>query len=668
MHYQTDKKEVYKKLKVHEIINNSKNWEELNRNMANVPIPRTKGNVFSDDIWLVERNKAKKYTKIVLNEDLKGFFLVIAKVYHILTIYGYFSFNSKSADENLQRLKRVLVKIRAKQPKIISMLQISSETIESIIKEHLDAKVNDKGIPTYSAQPGTVYRDLKHIRNVVKIGEQFLPTFLRMDRVCLSGKVYEDLEEIYNVDLLSRKLNINEFKREAYSFEDLKILIPKSIEMIENGHELIALFKRLKDEDYFIQPEKQHIKLATAYKVIKSYNLSFTDTDFDKLIKQVKKYSNKSEYIQDEHQGKTLITIISEYVSLLESACMIIVLLFTAMRNSELASMQREFKVGSYGDVSVLKKLIHKTASTISGEEHAIPVPKIAITALEILANLATFRDGASVGPIISFSEKNTPMMMKIIENDEEGSENLESRIRFVVSKLPAYLGLSHLTPHQLRHVMAYLLLQVMGKESIELIRYMLGHSSALMTLTYISRHNLSFAEAIKELIEEQSEENLEALYSNVIANKKVYGARAAQFNGQLNDEMLDILFEYYGEGIKDGWLSVLFTPVSICIHDFTKGEKMNCQRGLDMGDLQGVLPAPARCKPGGCSSAIYFEEHVEAIMERLRIASEELGDNEVYKHILENSYFNHGDFKTELEKEYEDVIYEYIADKGRIS
>jgi len=635
------------KKKFTDILKEVKDLKELNSVMADVKIPYTKGegNRFSDDIWLVQ-NAKNEYRQIDFASYLEPFPMAVCKIYLLLKAYGYIGLKPKNLTHFAYTYRKAIRDLCSLQPGIQSMMPLRKKDIDLFIRNN------------NLLQPSSTYRKLQPFRDAANLRDM-LPKFLRMNKTAFSSPKFQELEDAHR-ELTEQRKKPGNSPRPPYPFEDLGKMMPIALELIENSDGMLDLIEDLKDVGFFDTSIPDYIKYPLGHKAIKVFKKKTGDPVLDSIIEKIKDSKNLRAY---DKTGKTkgwaisgLQTKIVDRIKLTESACAIVVLVLGAMRRGELAKLSRKFEVEG-GDDLRIHKVIFKTSTSLNGDRHTIPMPEVGVKGLKFLSRLASIRDGQEKGPIISLSERNPS------HSTSESDSSLESRLSSIVAKLPESLNLTHLSPHQLRHIMAYLVMQVVGKEGLEIVRYLLGHSSILMTLTYLSRINPFFREVLEDVTKIQSKENLEALYLNMQKGKKVYGANAARFNGIIDDNMIDMMYEYWEDKIEQGWLMILLTPMAMCIHDLNNPKEMRCQRGLDNSDLVGVMPAPARCNPGGCSSAAYLEEHVVSMMAMAKNATEELQNDEIFKRLGENLYFSPNDFSIEKESGYKSIIEEYQKD-----
>ena len=634
------------KKKLIKLLKEVKNIEELNSVMSDIKVPYTKGegNRFGDNIWIVRKSAKGEYKQVDFSSYLDPFPMAVCKVYFFLNMYGYLGVRSKNAANIATNYRLYARELCAIQPGIFSLTALQKEDIDLL------ASNNSK------IQAKSCYSKLIPFIKAANLTDT-IPSFLRISKAAFGGAEYLKLEDRYFEESRARDKPGNS-PRPPYPFEDLALMMPVAFELITHSDSLLDLVEHLKDANYF--------SVSYNYKIgcmaIKTFKKKTGDPKLDLFIEQIQSAKTLHRYENGKHMGPMfggIKTKMDERIKLIESASVIVVLTLSAMRRGELARLSRKLELDNNGDEMVLVKTIFKTSASTEGDTHTIPMPEIGVRALKFLSRLATLRDDKKEGGIITLVGDNT-------DYTGNSSPDIVNRINDIVKKLPASLNLTPLTPHQLRHVMAYLVMNVVGKEGLDVVRYLLGHTSILMTLTYLSRVNPFFREALEEITKIQSKENLEAMYANMQKGKKVYGAKSASFNGIVDNDMIEIMFEYWGDKIEQGWMMILLTPMAMCVHDLNNPGEMKCQRGLDTSDLVGAMPAPARCNPDGCSSALYLEDHVVKVMALAEDANQELQNDEMFQRLGKNLYFNPDDFSIEKESGFKSIIDEYLEDQRK--
>lgn len=632
------------------ILKEAKNLEDLNDALAEIRVPYTKGegNRFKDNVWLVRKSAKNKYLQVDFASMLDPFPIAVCKVYFFLKMYGYLGHKPKNPAQKAAEYRKCVRELFTVRPGVLSLMALQKGDVRLFIQNNKELKA------------ASTYHKLIVFKKGANLTD-IIPGFLRMSKIAFNETEFLELEDRYFEGIREAR-KPGSSSRPPYPFEDLSIIMPVAFDLIEHGRNILDLMERLTNANFFnvLTPERH--KYLAGYKTLKVLKKETGDTVLDSLIQEVKATKSHFVYSKDGktkgHAIKKMRTRINTQISLLESACAIVVLVLTAMRRHELARLSRQLEIDG-GDDQMLHKVIYKTSASLSGDNHAMPMPEVGVNALKLLSRLAFIRDNQKEGSIISLQDYS-------FSNASESDMNLENRVNIIVEKLPKLLKLTHLTPHQLRHVMAYLVMHVVGKDGLEVVRYLLGHTSILMTLTYLSRVNPFFREALEEITKIQSKENLEAMYASMQKGKKVYGAKAASFNGIIDNNLIEIMYEYWGDKIDQGWMMILLTPMAMCMHDLNNPGEMKCQRGLDTGDLVGIIPIPARCDPDGCSSALYLEDHVVKVMALAEDANKELQNNEIFQRLGENLYFNPNDFSIEKESGFKSIIDEYLTDQKK--
>ena len=459
-----------------------------------------------------------------------------------------------------------------------------------------------------------------------------LPYFLRLNSSILyDSKLYKTLEEKAKQELLERNNGIGDKK--TYPLYNLKILIAKSITFIESYKD-----ECLEISKFFVatKPYDQYGKYSRTFDYLNQRKESFKESRLKLLQENIKKTKNKYRNTDGINQGREALTgktreILREVIEQFEVSCYLITLMMTGMRVGELTTLDRRLQFEQDEHIH-LKRIIYKTAETEDGEPHTMPVPNICKFALESLSELAKIKDGKKYGALILSAIE--VVDMKTVRT---------TRINQLLIKRCKQIGLKEaVTPHQLRHAMAFLIVHIHENDGLELARMFLGHTSITMTLQYMAHYNNEIKEALEELTKEESELMVGKITEQIQNNKKLFGENGKRlmpnhkFAGQQVDEFIRLMRKGLIKLIEEEKLAIIQTPVSLCMHDLSKPEELACQRGFNIADIVANGPAPSRCKGANCSNALFFEEHVEKLKDSMYVDIEP----ELKKRLEQNTYF----------------------------
>lgn len=517
--------------------------------------------------------------------------------------------------------------------------------VKDINHRVLEKIINDEN--NNSNNSITLNRKINKIKEWINFANENLPYFLQLENTLLNrvSNYIELKEKVVEEKLKSKKIGSS---KEPYSLTDLKFIMSKSIKYIEEySDEILYMARTLADcNDYLIN--KKYSMLFDA--------LIEADFDFQQpLLSEYKEKSNLVDTKFEKSKGKTLPKLLETCINLsidLEASCIIVILLLTGMRKSELLRLNR-FPEITEDEFYNLSKFIYKTSENEDGEELNIPIPYIAKKAIEVLSELSSIKDKKNTGKILTISF--------FSQKEETYTDRPNVLIKYFCRKIGI---INEPRPHQLRHAIAFLIAYDNEKDGLELARLFLGHKSITMTLQYLGHFNPLIRNSIKELNIDKSNELINLIGEEIKLNHKFYGAESNllmntnQFMGSYAEGYNDLITKSLKQLLKKGKIMIIQSATNLCIHDLTKKELMACQRGLsisnNLGDLQ---PMPSRCEGANCINSIFLEKHIEKLKDEPSI------DENLRKRLIKNSYFV--DFDNVIIEPKEKLIRQYNADKG---
>lgn len=476
-------------------------------------------------------------------------------------------------------------------------------------------------------KPPTVNSKIAKIKEWVLFANKYLPDFLQLEKTVLEhSKLIHSFTSSYG-DYLAA-YDVGSY-RALSDLGSIKNILKSSFSFYKNYKDEIIEVAKYWKEIRVLGKSKRNSKLFDYFKESDAiYKYHF----FEKLSINCKKQKLKYIVINKELKTKKLSVknsheTIIQAISLLESVCVIIILMFTGMRASELVMMNRFPRIERDEQLN-LKRMIYKTSATENGEELNIPIPSIVGDVINILSLISKAKDGSNEGKLVISSARSTA--------DKTGTY----RIRTLIKNFCEDLGMEGFpSPHQFRHAMAFFLAYDNKKDGIELAKEFLGHSSTAMTLKYLGHYNKFFKEAISEMQQEESKEMVKLLVDDIKDGKKLYGAQGERimqnitFKGSYADTAADLLDKSLNGLIAKGKVVIIQSSVCMCIHDLTKEEEMACQRGLSIKTFVGEGPQPSRCEGGNCPNAVFREDNINALQR------EDI-DPELYGRLMQNTIF----------------------------
>lgn len=479
-----------------------------------------------------------------------------------------------------------------------------------------------------------------------------LPYFLQVDPfIFVESAKYEEFLELHRKELSANKKIGG--PKQPYSLSALKVISSEAISYIENyGNEILTCAKIFKENF-----DKSHeVRKRILVKFLRSESYQFNEPSIRKKQHYCRTLKNNT-YIAEKSCNMTPIQIFINAITKLEAACVIIVLMLTAMRKQELALLERYPKITNI-EYYNLKRLVYKTSNSERGDSVEMPIPPIVKNALEFLSQISEIKDGKKIGPLnlmdINFSIKTT---------------NSESRIGYIIHSFCLDLGIKNPpSAHMFRHAMAFIIMHYNEKDGLELARRFLNHKSIEMTLIYMGHSNVVIRKAMSELGQEEGEMLVDIISEEINSGKRLSGPAAKRlfksvFIGRYARDINSLLIKSMRLLVESGRIRIIQTPTNFCVHDTSNPNAMACQRGLDIVNIASVPIIPARCEGASCECALFTEQHVEELKEQAKIFISDYPE-ELRERLSKNTYFVNDCGIDSLSNPFRKLIDEYDENK----
>jgi len=624
---------------IHNYIDNLQNCTlgtEVSKIMKNRVYPGSKNSKFEDTTVLLP-DSAGFFCKH--NIRLEGEFSLVFKLLIFMRFDGLLDNESLNSGKSnyFNELQSILELIQKIDNNIKYVKDIKPNLIIQIIEKHKEKNHTSR----------TLNRKISRLKEWINFANNNLPYFLQLDDDLLTSvSNYNQLQE----NTAKEKNDSKKIggPKKPYPLTNIKYIMQKSIKYIEDFSEEILYMTQTLVDGKELSFNK---KYSLLFDVLKETNFNFQQPNLAEYKERVKNVNKKF----DRKKGKTLNRLLETCINLctdLEASCIIVILLLTGMRKSELLKLNRfpEILEDEYYNLS---RFIYKTSEGEDGEELEIPIPFIAKKALEVLSTLSSIKDKKTTGRILTISV--------VSKKEESYVDRPNALIKQFCRRIEI---IDEPRPHQLRHTMAFLIAYENEKDGLELARLFLGHKSIQMTLQYMGHYNPLIQNAIKELNVEESSELINEIEKEFKSNHKFYGANSNllmgnyKFTGSYADGYADLITKSLKALLKKGEIMIIQSATNLCIHDLTKKELMSCQRGLKNPDTLGLQPIASRCEGASCFNSIFLEKHMEKLSKETSI------DKGLRKRLMKNSYFIDFNFSNLPQ---ENLIYQYKKDKGII-
>lgn len=547
------------------------------------------------------------------------------------------------------------------------MLERTIRQINDIQKILIPADINSDIIDTYireERKKGTTERSIhKKVYSLFqwKEYEYMLPHFLRLryDLFELSTE-WENLVEASSNELRDYLNGIGGSK-EPYPLEQFSSIVTEAIEYMEIYADDCIFAANMYNEAC----EQNLPSTSTGHYMSKSFRIAkynFVEPQLEKTQEYALSLKNHG-WVANSKVAAPIKSCLDS-IHRLQAACIIIILMLTAMRKGELETMLRypETKKTLHHELDgsfELERQIYKTAETEEGESHDIAVPLIVVRAFYLLSYISEISDGKKEGII---------NLMSINYTTESNSDY---RINYLINAFCDYIDVLPPTPHQFRHAMAFLISFLNDDIGIELAMTLLGHKSMEMTKKYMGHYkqiilntfdvmfneNEQMGEALAEFQKEQSSSGLEKIIQTIEKEEPMVGPIAKRllqgfdFAGSVTDEGKVFFAKSQRLLLERGMLAVVEHPTHFCVRDLTDSSQMPCQIGLNYEDFINAPVISAQCQIS-CGCRLYTEPQVEYIKE-LALEMEDAYPDDLVDLLKGNRYY----MANSAEQHYANVI-----------
>lgn len=621
-------------LKIIQEIRSTRTIFDIKRIMNGKIIPGTDNSKFEDEIYKFSIQNKIFNVKIELEND----FLNIA-----LRLMCFFKLGGKLGIKPLRRGKTEYI---YKLSNILRDIEIVIPDIDNF--ENLTKTIFDKVIVNLNKNKNNFgeknkYDKVRVLFEWAKYANKYIPSLFIIDiDIFYMSREYEQLVVKYfktrNED------ETNNIKRIPFDLNLTRVIMYNCIKYIEEYSE-----DGITATEYYLKSgeETEHNKkYRKAFYLLKNIDSLIKEPLLENLIYKCREHQTPNTYKTNLMNVKGLRQDLENISKKLEAACVIVILITTGMRQSELFALPRNPKV-TYDENINLERIIFKTAITEDGESVDMPIPAITKKAIDILARISTLKDNSQEGSLLNGS----------LYSCNYKSSAKHDRIYGLIDFFCESFDLNEApTPHQFRHIIAYLVSYNNKKDGLELARMLLGHKSISMTLHYLGHYNINFKEQVTEIQKEDSKLLVKSITLRIKRGEGAYGpkgkgiseeVRNYDFRGEIINEFTDLFEMTMNERIDRGEIVIIQTPVCLCIHDLTKEEEMACQRGFNISNYISEKPKPAYCEAYNCGNALFTETNVDNLnvgkidemlkkrLEKNKIFSDSGGfDNDPYRKI----------------------------------
>ena len=446
--------------------------------------------------------------------------------------------------------------------------------------------------------------------------------------------------------------------KEPYPLDQWAILITEAINYIEDHAEdcLIAarIYKEIKS-DNSLKSDTARVTRFTKHLRTPSTH-QFTEPQLKKVqLHALSLPNNRWEAMPGSNKNNILggpPRITAMRIRKLQGACVIIILILTAMRKGELEVMMRYPKVkkSAHHDLDgslELHRIIYKTAQSDQGEVAPISVPPIVVKAFDLLSQISELMDGKKEGVINISGFGNYKEMT--------ARDRIQNLIEFFSEDIDVNYPP---TPHQLRHALAFLISFLNDDIGIELAMHLLGHKSVAMTHKYMGHYkklildtygimfdeNERMKEAIEEFQNEASKKDAEEIISSIEKDEPLMGPIAKrmlagyEFQGSITNDGKVFFAKSLRTLVERGQIAVIQQATHFCVRDKIDDTQLPCQMGIVSTDFSKEPVIASQCQTN-CGNRLYTAPQVEQLVK----TSQELEDywpDDLVDIIKDNTYY----------------------------
>lgn len=352
------------------------------------------------------------------------------------------------------------------------------------------------------------------------------------------------------------------------------------------------------------------------------------------------------EFANNNLSGKRLKLAISQkdvmnHVRSLYGACIVLILISTGMRRSELFSLQRGcIDTSTNPELPLIESEVTKTNTGFT----KLPISHIGVKAVGALERL---------GKILTDKE-NGPLLIPVERNKKDADLNKIGHYGGHIFKMLTEFcnTINYGTPpnpHSFRHTLAACVWERTDQAPV-LLKMLYNHSSLSMTLHYL-RSNPLIQQAKKELFEKKylplvrevihsaQDEELAGNASPRVYSLIKFVQNDLQFQGKTEKELETAMEELFMTLIEQDQIRLFLTPFCVCMRSNTSATKSPCMHLEDHGDtLYAKLPRTDRCVGSNCQDSLFTSLQQESVHECMTFYADSI--EHLPDDVKENIYF----------------------------
>lgn len=303
----------------------------------------------------------------------------------------------------------------------------------------------------------------------------------------------------------------------------------------------------------------------------------------------------------------------------LYGACIVLILMSTGMRKSELFSLKRGcIDLETNPEIPLIASEVTKTNTGIT----KLPISYAGVKAVQVLERLGRIITNEENGPLIvpvEVDRKNKNMYMNKVANYGTHTFKMLSVLCDTINYgTPPNL-------HAFRHTLAACVWERTDQAPV-LLKMLYNHSSLSMTLHYLRSNPMiqqaqkelftkKYLPLVREVIHSAQDDELAGKASEKVRSLIRYVQNDFQFQGKTEEELETTMEELFMTLIEQDQLRLFLTPFCVCMRSNTSASKSPCMHIEDHGDtFYAKLPRTDLCVGSSCHDSLFTSHQQESI------------------------------------------------------
>lgn len=301
-----------------------------------------------------------------------------------------------------------------------------------------------------------------------------------------------------------------------------------------------------------------------------------------------------------------------DLTSALYGACLVIILISTGLRKSELYSLKRgSVCLNTMSDIPLLE---NESFKTNYGVNH-IPISLDGVNAISILEKLAFTITGEKEGPLLFVLGRNG-------KKDINAMANMSTYAVHKISKFYDFIGFEGEVPllHQYRHTLSTAIWERTEQAPV-LVQMLYHHTSLTMSMRYLRKNpilrqdrkkmmELTYKPLIKKIIGFNNSNEI----SGPAAKKIRSLLNFVKFEGKTENEISIDLEDLMLSMVMQDQMRIFLTPMCICVRSNNSVDKSPCMLMNESDRIYEGLPRTDRCVGSICKDSLFTPIHKNII------------------------------------------------------